>query len=110
MAQAQIAHDRSTWERLAGALRPEGRAFINGEYVDARDGRRFDDVSPVDGRVVCQVARGDAADVDAAVRAARASFEAGTWRRADPAHRKRVLLRFAELIRKNVEPLAMLET
>ena len=110
MAPARIAHDRSTWERLAGATRPEGRAFINGQFVEARDGRRFDDISPIDGRIVCQVARGDGADIDAAVRVARDAFEAGIWRRADPAHRKRVLLRFAELIRDDIERLALLET
>ena len=110
MALTRTAHDRSTWERLAGAMRLEGRAFIDGRCVDALDGRRFDDVSPIDGRVVCQVARGDAADIDAAVRVARNSFEAGTWRRTDPQHRKRVLLRFAELIRKDIEHLALLET
>jgi len=110
MALARTAHDRSTWERLAGAVRPEGRAFINGKLVDALDGRRFDDVSPIDGRVIGQVARGNAADIDVAVRAARACFEAGVWRKADPQHRKRVLLRFAELIRNDIEHLALLET
>jgi acyl-CoA reductase-like NAD-dependent aldehyde dehydrogenase len=110
MAPARIAHDRSTWERLAGATRPEGRAFINGRFVEAQDGRRFDDISPIDGRIVCQVARGDVADIDAAVRAARETFAAGIWRRTDPAHRKQVLLRFAELIRGDIERLALLET
>jgi len=110
MAQASIAHDRSTWERLAAAMRPEGRALIDGKHVAARDGRRFDDISPIDGRIIVQVVRGDAADIDAAVRAARTTFEAGIWRRADPQHRKRVLLRFAELIRADIQHLALLET
>src|SRR5262245_1371308 len=110
MALARVAHDRSTWERLAGALRPEGRALIDGKLSDAIDGRRFDDVSPIDGRVICQVARGDAKDIDKAVQAARATFSAGVWRKADPFHRKRVLLRFAELIRNDTEHLALLET
>ncbi|MEP7245208.1 MAG: aldehyde dehydrogenase [Gammaproteobacteria bacterium] len=91
-------------------LRPEGRAFIGGQYVDALDGRRFDDLSPIDGRRIGEVARGGPADIDAAVRAARASFDAGTWRRADPQARKKVLLRFAELIREDTEHLALLET
>src|SRR6185295_17706783 len=110
MALTRTAQDRSIWDRFAGAMRPQGRAFINGRHVDALDGRRFDDVSPIDGRIVCQVARGNAADIDAAVRAARESFEAGTWRRTDPQHRKRVLLRFAELIRSDIDHLALLET
>jgi acyl-CoA reductase-like NAD-dependent aldehyde dehydrogenase len=105
-----IARDRASWERSAAALKIEGRAFINGRYVAARSGRVFDDISPIDGKVIGQVARCEAADVDAAVAAARASFEAGAWRRSEPRQRKRVLLRFAELIRADIERLALLET
>jgi gamma-glutamyl-gamma-aminobutyraldehyde dehydrogenase len=107
---ASNARDRVAWERIAAATQVEGRAFIDGRQLAARDGRTFDDISPVDGRVIGQVARGDAADVDAAVTAARASFEAGTWRRADPRHRKAVMLRFADAIRADTEQLAILET
>ena len=110
MASARTAHDRSAWQRLAASARPEGRAFINGRHHSALDGRAFDDVSPIDGKIIAQVARGDAADVEAAVTAARASFDSGVWRRTDPQHRKRVLLRFAELIRADLETLAVLET
>jgi gamma-glutamyl-gamma-aminobutyraldehyde dehydrogenase len=110
MVMARVERDRAGWEQLATSIRPEGRAFIDGKLVAARDGRRFPDLSPIDGRLICEVARGAAADIDAAVAAARASFEAGIWRRADPRERKRVLLRFAELIRADVERLAVLET
>ncbi len=48
---------RSEWERLAAPLRPEGRAFINGKLVAARDGRVFENISPIDGRVIAEVAR-----------------------------------------------------
>jgi acyl-CoA reductase-like NAD-dependent aldehyde dehydrogenase len=101
---------RSDWERLAAPLRPEGRAFINGRLVAARDGRAFEKKSPIDGRVIAEVARCSERDVDEAVAAARATFEAGIWRRIEPRERKRVLLRFAELIRGDLERLAMLET
>ena len=57
-----------------------------------------------------EVARCGRADVDAAVAAARAAFDAGTWRRTDPSTRKRVLHRFAQLIREDIDHLAMLET
>ena len=67
--------------------------------VDAASGRTFERISPIDGRVIAKIARGEAADVDAAVASARAAFERGDWRRTDPKERKRVLLRFAELIR-----------
>ena len=110
MTETLLARDRATWERSAAALRIEGRAFINGRHVGALSGRSYDDVSPIDGRVIGQVARCEAADVDAAVAAARASFESGVWRRVEPRQRKRVLLRFAELVRADVERLALLET
>ena len=102
--------NRKEWEQLAAATRPEGRAFINGKLVAALDGRVFDDISPVNGKVVAQVARCASADVDAAVVAARAAFDDGSWRRTDPATRKRVMHRFAQLIREDIDRLAILET
>jgi gamma-glutamyl-gamma-aminobutyraldehyde dehydrogenase len=56
------------------------------------------------------VARCGAAEVDAAVSAARASFEGGAWRGREPQERKKILRRFAELIRGDVDRLALLET
>jgi gamma-glutamyl-gamma-aminobutyraldehyde dehydrogenase len=105
-----LARDRADWERSAAALKIEGRAFINGRHVGALSGRSFDDVSPIDGKVIGQVARCESADVDAAVACARAAFDSGVWRSIEPRQRKRVLLRFAELIRADVERLALLET
>jgi len=105
-----IPHDRQSWERLAGALRPEGRALIAGRLQAAQDGRVFQDVSPIDGSLICQVARGAAADIDLAVAAARRSFESGSWRRTEPKERKRTLRRFAEAIRADTARLALLET
>ena len=110
MTDTLPGRDRAAWQARASALVIEGRAFIDGAYVAARSGRTFDDVSPIDGRVVAQVARCEAADVDAAVASARAAFERGAWRGTDPKERKRVLLRFAELIRADTEHLALLET
>jgi acyl-CoA reductase-like NAD-dependent aldehyde dehydrogenase len=85
-------------------------AFIDGEFVPAAEGATFDDVSPRDGTVIASVAAGAKEDVDRAVRAARRAFEAGGWALADPAQRKRVLLRLAELIDKHAEELAQLES
>jgi acyl-CoA reductase-like NAD-dependent aldehyde dehydrogenase len=110
MSTSALQRDRGTWERLATSVKPEGRAFIGGRFAPALDGAVFDDVSPIDGRVIAQVARGRAADVDAAVKSARASFEAGHWRRMEPKDRKKVLRRFAEAIRADVDRLALLET
>jgi len=110
MSTAALERDRTAWERLSQTLKPEGRAFVGGRFVPALDGGVFDDVSPIDGRLITQVARGRAADIDAAVKAARASFESGAWRRLEPKERKKILRRFAELIRADVDRLALLET
>jgi acyl-CoA reductase-like NAD-dependent aldehyde dehydrogenase len=110
MSTSALSRDRSTWERLAASSKPEGRAFIGGRLVPALDGRVFEDLSPIDGTLITEVARCGAADIDAAVRAARASFENGPWRRLEPRERKKVLKRFAEAIRADVDTLALLET
>jgi gamma-glutamyl-gamma-aminobutyraldehyde dehydrogenase len=107
---ALIDRDRTAWQQRATTFPIEGRAFINGRLVGARSGRTFDDASPIDGRVLGAVARCDTADVEIAVASARLAFEQGTWRRTDPKERKRVLLRFAELMRDDLERLAILET
>jgi acyl-CoA reductase-like NAD-dependent aldehyde dehydrogenase len=101
---------RAQWERALKGLAPEGRAFINGRLVAAQSGAVFENMSPIDGKSAGTVARCAAADADAAVANARATFEAGHWRHRDPKDRKRVMLRFAELIRGDLERLAVLET
>ena len=97
------------WQQAAEALRPEGRAFIDGRYVETR-AERFAKRSPIDGRVIAQVGDGQAADIDRAVAAARKAFEDGRWRRQEPKERKRVLLKLADLMRAHAEELALLET
>ncbi len=98
------------WHERASALKIDGRAFIDGQRVWARSEQRFDDLSPVDGRNLGPVARCDGADVDAAVAAARAAFEDRRWAGKSPAQRKRVLIKFADLVQKYGAELALLET
>ncbi|MFP5466551.1 MAG: aldehyde dehydrogenase [Gammaproteobacteria bacterium] len=88
----------------------DGRAVINGERVAARDGQTFDSLSPVDGRLLTPVARCGAADIDAAVSAARAAFTDRRWAGKAPAARKRIMIKFAELIQANGDLLALTET
>ncbi|WP_310626718.1 aldehyde dehydrogenase [Limnohabitans sp.] len=88
----------------------DGRAFINAQRCWAQSGARFDNISPVDGRVLCEVARCDGIDIDLAVQAARQAFVDKRWRGLAPASRKRVLIRFAELIVAHGDELARLET
>jgi len=88
----------------------DGRAFINGKRIHARSGALFDCVSPVDGRVLTQVARCDASDIDNAVGAARAAFDDRRWSGLPPAKRKRVMVQFAELLLQHADSLALTET
>jgi len=85
-------------------------AFINGRFVPARSGQRFDAVNPATGQVIAQVAACDAQDVDVAVAAGRAAFEDRRWAGLRPGERKRILMRFADLVRENREELALTET
>ena len=90
-------------------MNPRSQAFIDGSFVAAADGRSFDSLSPRDGSVITEVARGGAEDVDRAVRAARAVFEDGSWAYAGPAQRGRVLTRLSELMFERLDDLALLE-
>ncbi len=98
------------WHARARALAPDGRALIGGRRVAALSGETFACLSPIDGRALAEVARGQAADVDAAVAAARQAFDDGRWARRAPAQRKKVLQKFADAILANREELALLET
>jgi gamma-glutamyl-gamma-aminobutyraldehyde dehydrogenase/4-guanidinobutyraldehyde dehydrogenase/NAD-dependent aldehyde dehydrogenase len=84
--------------------------FIDGIFVPAASGRRFDSVSPRDGRVIAEVAEADAADVDDAVAAARRAFEDGRWADRHPRDRRGVLLRLADLVERDADILATLES
>ncbi|WP_193368139.1 aldehyde dehydrogenase [Pelagibius marinus] len=94
----------------AEGLAYRNQCFIDGRFADAASGKTFDCVSPIDGKVLTQVAAGDQEDVDRAVKAARAAFEDGRWSRLAPAKRKKVMLRWAELLEQHTTELALLET
>ncbi len=101
---------RQDWEQRAAALQIQGQAFVAGQYQNAASGETFDCISPVDGRVLAQIASCDQADAEQAVAAARAVFDSGVWSRSAPAKRKKVMQRFANLIEQHAEELALLET
>ena len=98
------------WRAEAGRLSFRDKAFIGGRFVPSAAGETFDNISPIDGRILAKIAAGDAEDIDRAVKAARAAFEAGVWADQAPKARKRILVRFAELIQKHANELALLET
>src|ERR1700712_4070421 len=82
--------------------------FIGGHWVAPAAGRYFENTSPITGKVVCEVARSDAQDVEKALDAAHAIKEA--WGRTAPAERARILLKIADRMEDNLDLIALAET
>ncbi|WP_119696863.1 aldehyde dehydrogenase family protein [Microbacterium halotolerans] len=97
---------------MAGIELPEitPRLWIGGRWCDAVNGGRMDVIDPSTGEVVIRVADGAAADVEAAVAAARKAFDDGAWSRIPARERSRVLLRIAAGMRERSEELAAAES
>lgn len=83
--------------------------LIDGKFVDAASGERFTTLNPSTGEVLAELALGNKDDVDRAVKSARAAFE-GPWSRFTPAERQAALLRLADLVDRDWEELALLDT
>ena len=101
---------RAEWDTKAAALSIQTQAFIDGAYVDAASGKTFACVSPINGQCRAQIAECEAEDIDRAVAASRRAFEAGVWSETSPVHRKKILQKFALLLEKHAEELALLES
>ena len=86
------------------------QAFIGGNYVDSTSGKTFESISPVDGKIITNIAECDVEDINKAVIAAREVFEKGSWSRMAPNKRKKILFNFADLMKKNILELGILET
>lgn len=84
--------------------------FIDGQWRDARSGKTFETINPATEEKIADVAEGDAADVDDAVKAARRAFESREWKKMDARDRVRLLYRLADLLEENLEELAALES
>ncbi|MEQ8638312.1 aldehyde dehydrogenase family protein [Gimesia maris] len=84
--------------------------LIDGKWVDAISGKTFVTINPATEEVIAEVAEGDAADIDLAVKAARKAFESGPWSKMDARDRGRLIYRLADLIEENIEELAALES
>jgi gamma-glutamyl-gamma-aminobutyraldehyde dehydrogenase len=96
-------------DRAAGIKFPT-QAVIDGKQVGARSGETFDNIGPRDGKLLSKVASCGEQDVDAAVKAARAAFEDGRWRNQHPREKKKIMFRLAELMERDLDELAFLET
>src|SRR5690606_15534545 len=99
-------HTRSLPEHLPERI----RHYIDGAILDSADGATFDVLDPVTNETYIQAAAGSAADIDAAVAAARRAFEAGPWPRMLPRERSRVLHRIADIVESRDHQLAEMES
>lgn len=87
-----------------------GKMLIDGKWVNALSGKTFNTINPATGKVITHIAEGDRQDVDLAAKAARRAFEEGPWPKMDARDRGKILYKIAELIEKNLEELAVVET
>src|SRR5690349_15952504 len=83
--------------------------LIDGRWVPAASGKTFESRNPATGELLATVAEGDREDINRAVEAARKAFT-GPWAKWTPAERQLLLLRLADLVEKNIEELALLDT
>ena len=83
--------------------------FINGAWVEPASGEYFETDNPYTGEVWAKIARGNAADADQAVRAAKVAFDDGEWGQMRPTQRGKLLVRLAEIIEREATRLGELE-
>jgi phenylacetaldehyde dehydrogenase len=95
---------------VSSFLRRPGRLLIGGEWVESKSSVRIPVIDPSTGAEIASVADANAADVDRAVAAARAAFESGPWATMLPAAREALMWRLSDLIQKNADELAELES
>ena len=100
--------DQTKIDALRAQLVSPFAHLIDGKHVPASDGGTMDIISPIDGTVMTTTAAGTAADMEAAIASARAAFEDGRWAGQPPAARKKVLMKWADLIEANALELAVL--
>ena len=98
------------WQAAATALKIDGRAFINGRRCSSSSGEARPTLNPANGETLTNVAYCNAEDANTAIATSRATFESGVWSRMAPTDRKMILVRWAELVEKHSDEIALLET
>ncbi|HCW60204.1 MAG TPA: aldehyde dehydrogenase, partial [Sphingobium sp.] len=101
----QQAMERFAGERL---IRERYDNYIGGQWVAPAKGEYFDNISPVTGQVVCQIARGTADDIELALDAAHKAKDG--WGKTSPTDRSNILLKMADRMEANLDLIAMAET
>jgi gamma-glutamyl-gamma-aminobutyraldehyde dehydrogenase len=100
----------SDWQARASRVRYETRHFIDGKFVDSIKKGRFTVINPATGAPLCEVSAGTHEDIDAAVASGKKAYYSRVWSRKAPRDRMAVLTAFAQLIEKNAERFALLDT
>jgi phenylacetaldehyde dehydrogenase len=108
--QSTIAAQPAPSPAVANFLKRAPRLLIGGEWVESKSQSRIPVMDPATGREIASVPDANAADVDRAVAAARAAFEQGPWADMLPAQREALLWKLSDLIEKNTDELAELES
>ena len=108
--QATIAAQPAPSAAVAKFLKRAPRLLIGGEWVESRSQGRIPVVDPATGKEIASVVDANAGDVDRAVAAARAAFEKGPWADMLPSDREALLWKLSDLIAKNADELAELES
>src|SRR6184192_450750 len=96
--------------RVLSFIEKPRKMLINGKWVDAVSGKTFPTYDPSTGEVLAQVAEGDRADIDLAVKAARKAFDNGPWRKMTPSERGRLIWKLGDLLDEHLEEFAYLES
>jgi len=84
--------------------------FINGKYQKSKSENFFDNISPIDGKITNKVSFAQKEDINQAVSTARKTFNKGYWANLPPGQRKKILLKFAQLLERDRLELSLLDT
>jgi phenylacetaldehyde dehydrogenase len=96
--------------RVLSYIEKPRKMLINNSWVDAVSGKTFPTYDPSTGEVLAQIAEGDRADIDLAVKAARKAFDQGPWRKMTASERGKLIWKLADLIEQHLEEFAYLES
>ncbi|HET7133846.1 MAG TPA: aldehyde dehydrogenase family protein, partial [Gammaproteobacteria bacterium] len=94
----------------AGFLARDHRLFVNGRWVPAQSGATFEVLDPSTGQRLARAAAGEAADVDAAVKSARAALETGAWPKLAHTERAKLIFKLADAVERHADELALIES
>ena len=108
MATAAVAKNAN--RATMPVVKTQQPMFIGGKWLDSASGKMFPTLNPATGETICQIAEGDKADIELAVKAARKAFDTGPWSKMSASERGRLIHKLADLIEQNKTELAALES